>query len=98
MEITCLDAMVFEMMLSRARLLAQKVKENSGLNKMGTLHEWKNSEEACAILHIKPRTLQSLRVSGKLPYSRIERKIYYHSDDILKLIGDKQSQLNNNNL
>lgn len=33
-------------------------------------------------LHISPRTLQTLRANGTLPYTRIGRKIYYFRRDI----------------
>lgn len=91
MEITDLNA--FEMLSSKIRLLSKKVDENAQLNKE-SLRDWKTPEETCAILHIKPRTLQSLRTSGKLPYSQMGKKIYYRSSEILKLIGAKQSQPN----
>lgn len=97
MEITCLDEGVFEMMLSKARQLAKKVVENSESNKTLSLKEWKNAEEAALFLHTTQRRIQSLRISGKLPYSRIEKKIYYHSNDLIKLIGNKQSQLKGSN-
>ncbi len=40
------------------------------------------------ILHISPRTLQTLRSNGILPYSRIGSKIYYLRRDILKILSD----------
>jgi len=39
-------------------------------------------------LHISPRTLQTLRTNGILPFSRIGNKIYYRRQDILKILSD----------
>lgn len=39
-------------------------------------------------LHISPRTLQTLRSNGILPYSRIGNKLYYRKQDILKILSD----------
>lgn len=37
-------------------------------------------------LHISPRTLQTLRTNGTLPYTRIGRKIYYFRRDIEEIL------------
>ncbi len=39
-------------------------------------------------LHISPRTLQTLRSNGTLPFTRIGRKIYYFRRDIERLLKD----------
>ena len=98
MEVTCLDTEVFEMMLSRAKLLAKRVSERAELGEMNPLAEWKSADETSVILHISPRRLQTLRKSEKLPYSTIERKIFYHSDDIMKLLGNKHLEPNDSNI
>ncbi len=41
------------------------------------LEEWIDSQDVMQALHISPRTLQTLRSNGILPYSRIGNKIYY---------------------
>ena len=43
-----------------------------------------DSQDLSILLHVTLRTLQRWRSSGKLPYSRIQRKNYYKLDDILK--------------
>lgn len=39
-------------------------------------------------LHISPRTLQTLRSNGTIPYTRIGRKIYYFRHDIERILKD----------
>ena len=90
METTHLDVGVLEMMLSKAKELALKAKGNS----MGSIGDWLNPENTCSILHIKQSTLRSLRISGKLPYSQIGSKFFYHKDDITKLIGNQIIETN----
>lgn len=37
-------------------------------------------------LHISPRTLQTLRSNGTIPYIKIGHKIYYHRSDIDRVL------------
>ena len=53
-----------------------------------TLSEWLDNQDVMQALHISPRTLQTLRSNGTLPYSRIGSKIYYFRRDILKILSD----------
>jgi hypothetical protein len=39
------------------------------------LEDWIDSQDVMQALHISPRTLQTLRSNGTLPYSRIGNKI-----------------------
>ncbi|MDL2312867.1 helix-turn-helix domain-containing protein [Bacteroidales bacterium OttesenSCG-928-B11] len=52
------------------------------------LEDWIDGQSVMQTLHISPRTLQTLRSNGTLPYSRIGRKLYYRRNDILKLLSD----------
>ena len=44
--------------------------------------EWIDGQVVMQTLHISKRTLQSLRDSGVLPFSRINGKFYYKVSDI----------------
>ncbi len=52
------------------------------------LEEWIDGQEVMLALHISPRTLQTLRSNGTLPFSRIGSKLYYRKQDILKILFD----------
>ena len=52
------------------------------------LEDWIDNQDVMNILHISPRTLQTLRSNGTLPYSRINGKIYYRRHDIKKILAD----------
>jgi excisionase family DNA binding protein len=44
--------------------------------------DWLDIQEACQVLKISKRTLQSYRDNGILPFSQIGGKIYFRSTDI----------------
>ena len=52
------------------------------------LDDWIDGQVVMQTLHISPRTLQSLRSNGFLPYSRIGNKLYYLKIDLLKILSD----------
>ncbi len=45
-----------------------------------------DGQDIMQILHISPRTLQTLRSNGTLPYTRIGNKIYYHRQDLERIL------------
>lgn len=49
--------------------------------------EWLKSSEVRKMLGVSPGTLQNLRVTGKLPFSKVGRLIFYRQQDITKLLG-----------
>lgn len=48
--------------------------------------DWMDGQQVLQMLNISPRSLQGLRNSRALPYSKIRGKIYYRSEDIEKLL------------
>ena len=52
---------------------------------------WIDGQDVMQALHISKRTLQSLRDSGVLPYSRINGKFYYKVEDIETLLESNYS-------
>ncbi|MBT1695909.1 helix-turn-helix domain-containing protein [Fulvivirgaceae bacterium PWU4] len=48
--------------------------------------EWLKSSEVRKMLGISPGTLQNLRISGKLPFTKIGRLIFYRHQDITRLL------------
>jgi len=53
-----------------------------------SINDWIDGQIVMQTLHISPRTLQTLRTNGTLPYSRIGNKLYYRKQDILKILSD----------
>lgn len=48
--------------------------------------EWVDGQDISSALHISHRKLQSLRESGKLPYSQLKTKYFYRYSDIRALL------------
>ena len=49
-----------------------------------------NIEEACKVLSVSKRTLQSWRDSGIIPFSQIGSKIYFKTSDIRQIIEENR--------
>ncbi|NOS93038.1 MAG: helix-turn-helix domain-containing protein [Cyclobacteriaceae bacterium] len=55
------------------------------------VRKWLKSHEVMRLLTVSPGTLQHLRVSGVLPYTKIGAVIFYDYDDIQKMIESHKS-------
>ena len=62
--------------------------EISNLVEHTALEDWLDNQDVSNMLHVSPRTLQTLRSNGTLPFSRIGGKIYYLRRDIQKILAD----------
>jgi hypothetical protein len=64
--------------------------ELKALGKINTPDEaakkWLKGAEVRKMLKISPGTLQSLRIKGVLPYTKIDTLYYYKYDDLVKLL------------
>ena len=86
MEIVNIEARTFEAMMTRFENFAARVENWCRENGEKTLKTWLDGEDVCKLLGISPRTLQTFRDSGRIPYTRIEHKMYYRPADVEKLI------------
>lgn len=50
------------------------------------LENWIDGQDVMQALHISPRTLQTLRSNGTVPYTRIGHKLYYLKADIERIL------------
>lgn len=66
------------------RMLSELAKPKERVN------EWLRSKEVRSLLKISASTLQNMRISGKLPYSKIDGRYYYKEGDIKKLLNDNK--------
>lgn len=86
MEIINIEARTFETMMQGFESFVRKVDKLCEQHVGKGLNEWLDNQDVCLILHISPRALQSLRDTGKLAYTQIDRKMYYKPEDVEKLI------------
>jgi hypothetical protein len=54
--------------------------------------QWLKSTEVRRMLAISPGTLQTLRLNGTLPYTKIGGTIYYSTADIENILSKNQKQ------
>jgi len=52
-------------------------------------NKWLRSNQVRKLLHISPNTLQALRVSGTLKYTKVGSIFYYRKDDINRMLEGK---------
>lgn len=67
----------------REELKAEKVKSNKKLSET-----WLDNQEVMELLKVSPRTLQQMRDTRVLPFSKINGKIYYKASDLEKLLNE----------
>ena len=83
MDIVNIEASTFERMLEKVQALCSFIENTTELDKNKVLGEWIGNQEVCLILGISPRKLQFLRESGKIAYTRIDRRIFYKKEDVM---------------
>ena len=59
---------------------------------LSELPKWLKSYQVRNLLKISPGTLQTLRVNGTLPFTRIEGVLYYNQEDINRILEGKPKQ------
>ena len=77
--------------LIRQRRLSLDDLTDDEIDKLGHyafLEDWIDAQDVMHFLHISPRTLQTLRTNGTLPFSRIGNKIYYLRQDVERILRD----------
>jgi len=86
MEIISIEKRAFETAMARFESLTEKVQALCNRYGKKGVKKWYDNQDACLLLRISPRKLQSFRNNGTLPYVQINRKIFYKSDDVQNLI------------
>ena len=86
MEVVSIERSTYEELLTSFNSFVSQMKAMAGRGTDKRLGEWLDNQDVCQILNISPRTLQTLRQSGTLAYSQIERKIYYKPEDVERII------------
>ena len=54
------------------------------------IKEWLRSSDVRRLLSISPGTLQNLRISGALPYTKIGGTLFYAYADVIKVLNDNK--------
>ena len=84
-DLVIVEKQVLDELMYRIELLKTKV--NSLYATSGIAPQiWIDNEQAGIHLSVSKRTLQSLRDSGILPYTKIGAKVFYKPEDIEKML------------
>ena len=86
MEIVIIEKKAFEALLSGVGALTEKVSALHERCDDKRMSNWLDGENVCRLLHISPRTLQTLRDNRLIGFSQINRKFYYKPDEVEQLL------------
>jgi len=86
MEIVNIEAGTFKRMSAALEDLINRLQSENRTRVATGLEEWMDNQDVCRLLDISPSKLSTLRRSGVIAYSRIDRKIFYKREDIQKFI------------
>lgn len=86
MEIISIEKRVFDSLIVDLCALADEA-ENLSNAKDYYLQEWLDNQDVCNILNVSKRTLQTYRDNGRLPFTQIDRKMYYKPTDVESLLN-----------
>jgi hypothetical protein len=94
MEIVNIEAATFQEMKMTLKHFSTRIRQIVGKTQTKNTEEWLDNQDVCTLLKISPRTLQNLRNNGSIPYTQIERKIFYNKRDIWNFIEERNIQSN----
>lgn len=86
MEIVIIEKRVFEALLAGVGTLTGKIHALHYRCNDKKMSNWLDGEDVCRLLHISPRTLQTLRDNRLIGFSQINRKFYYKPDEVERLL------------
>lgn len=92
MEIITIEAQAFMAMNKALETLAKRVQEICG-DRSRSMDEWIDNQEACMLMGVSPGKLLQLRRRRAIPYSHIDRKIYYRRQDIIHFLENTIHQI-----
>ena len=95
MEFVGIEKQLFEELVRKFEYFEHRVMEICNRENDRTLHKWMDNQDVCRYLNISPRTLQTLRDNGTLPFSQINHKIFYKPEDvqgIVKKVEDRRKE------
>jgi len=89
MEIITMDSDAFKRLMESINEIKRHLRMKEGPKK-ALQNDLVDTFEACRILGICRRTLERYRDSGDLPYSRIDRRLFYRVTDLEHLMQTRR--------
>ena len=88
MEMLIIEKQVFDELTYRMEQLKNKLSALYAASGIAP-QQWIDNEQACLHLSASKRTLQHLRDSGILPFTKIGAKVFYKPEDIERILVGK---------
>ena len=85
MEFVCIEAKTYMEIKEALEADARKMLETCG-NDISRMDDWIDNQEACMLMDVSPGKMLQLRRSRAIPYSYIDRKVYYKRQDIIRFM------------
>ena len=92
MEFVCIEAKTFMEMNEALEAVAKKMCETCGKDTHG-MDDWIDNQEACMLMDVSPGKMLQLCRSRSIPYSYIDRKVYYKRQDIIRFMENNIHQV-----
>ena len=93
MEFVCIEAKTFMEMNEALEAVVKKCVKHAEVCVSG-MDDWIDNQEACMLMDVSPRKMLQLRRSRAIPYSYIDRKVYYKRQDIICFMENNISPYN----
>ena len=93
MDFVGIETHLFEELLRKFEYFEHRVMEICNRENDRPLPKWLDNQDVCRYLSFSPRTLQTLRANGTLPFSQIKHKRFYKPEDvqgIVKKVEDRR--------
>ncbi|MGM0569052.1 MAG: helix-turn-helix domain-containing protein [Elusimicrobiota bacterium] len=86
MSFNLIDEQKLKKIFDEIGALREELKAEIVKNRNKLTETWLDNQEVMEVLKISPRTLQSMRDSCTIPFSKVGGKIYYKASDVEKLL------------
>jgi hypothetical protein len=88
MEVITIETQAFKDLMSKINTIAKFVAAQQAKADEQPEDGWVDSYEVCTFLKVSPKTLQRLRASKTVTYSRIRGKVFFKISEIRRLLDN----------
>ena len=88
MEVITIETQVFKELMAKINTIAKFVSAMQAKADEEPTDSWVDNYDVCTFLKVSGKTMQRLRASNSVSYSRIRGKIFYRISEIQRLMND----------
>jgi NH3-dependent NAD+ synthetase len=88
MEVITIESQAFKDLTSKINTIAKFVSALQAKAEEKPIDNWVDNYDVCTFLKVSGKTLQRLRASNSVSYSRIRGKIFYRISEIQRLMDE----------